>query len=257
MGAIRCKVLIVGCAVRASAEFCAHLGSHGMTVVAQNYGDELRSTIEVFAPDLAVVELVDSNVATTIDWVRGASDLPVLLLVPHGSSSALRIAAFREGADDVLEHPVHADELAVRVRAILRRRNVDNLFRVNDIVIDEAGHMAWRGDNLLCLTATEFGILDMLARNADVVITKRQLLSAVWGFDDYDVNVVEVHVCALRRKLEQFGPRMIHTVRSLGYVIRTCAATVVPTLEWPAERPVAESHPLIRLTEAASAVSAC
>ena len=60
----------------------------------------------------------------------------------------------------------------------------------------------------------------MLARNVDVVVSKRQLLVEVWGFDEYDVNVVEVHVCALRRKLEAFGPRMVETVRSHGYVIR-------------------------------------
>ncbi len=72
----------------------------------------------------------------------------------------------------------------------------------------------------LGLTPTEFQLLLVLARNADVVVSKRRLLSEVWGFDQFDVNVVEVHVSALRRKLEKFGPRLVETVRSHGYVIR-------------------------------------
>ena len=164
--------------------------------------------------------------AVTVARVRGETDLPILLLVPADSDPSMRIAAFRFGADDVLVEPPNMEELAVRVRAILRRRNVDNLFRVNDLVIDEAGYTAWRGDHLLCLTPTEFHILDLLARNADVVITKRQMLAEVWGFDDFDVNVVEVHVSALRRKLELHGPRIVQTVRGIGYVLRNVAPTV-------------------------------
>ena len=198
-----------------------------MTAVAVGY-DELASTIEVFVPDLAVARVAHGDVAHTIARVRGETDLPILMLVPAESDSSTRIAAFRCGADDVLVEPPNMEELAVRVRAILRRRNVDNLFRVNDLVIDEAGYTAWRGDHLLCLTPTEFHLLDLLARNADVVITKRQMLAEVWGFDDFDVNVVEVHISALRRKLEELGPRLIHTVRSLGYVIRTSAAIGAP-----------------------------
>ena len=87
-------------------------------------------------------------------------------------------------------------------------------------MIDEVGHLAWRGEQPLALTPTEFQILLVLARNADVVVSKRRLLSEVWGFDEFDVNLVEVHVSALRRKLEEFGPRLVETVRSRGYVIR-------------------------------------
>ncbi len=235
MGFIPYKVLVVGCSTRLGAEVCAHLAGHGMTAVAQPY-DELALTVAVFEPDIVVAQLVAGDPASTIGRIRQTSDIPILMLVPGGGGASLAVAAFRAGADDVLEQPPSMEELAVRVRAIMRRRNVDNLFRVGDLVIDRAGYMAWRGDHLLCLTATEFHLLDLLARNADVVITKRQMLSEVWGFEHFDVNVVEVHISALRRKLEQFGPRVIHTVRSLGYVVRTGAAERVPIdpNPWPA-----------------------
>jgi two-component system, OmpR family, response regulator len=70
------------------------------------------------------------------------------------------------------------------------------------------------------LTATEFKLLCYLAEHRGKVVTKTQILSAVWGFDVYDANLVEVHISALRRKLEQHGPRLLHTLRGLGYVLR-------------------------------------
>ena len=174
----------------------------------------------VLEPDLAIAELHNGDPARTIGLLRGSSHVPVLLLVPEQTPSAVTIAAFHAGADDVMEHPVDSEELLCRVQAILERRDMDRQVRVRDLVIDEAGGLAWRGDQQLALTPTEFQILSVLVRNLDVIVSKRQLLSEVWGFDEFDVNVVEVHVSALRRKLEEFGPRLVETVRSRGYVIR-------------------------------------
>ena len=89
-----------------------------------------------------------------------------------------------------------------------------------DLSIDEVGHRVFRGESELELTVTEFNLLAMFLRNAGRVLSKRQLLASVWGFDDYDVNLVEVHVSALRKKLEQCGPRVVQTVRGIGYVLR-------------------------------------
>lgn len=95
----------------------------------------------------------------------------------------------------------------------------------DDVRVDEVGHLVYRGDDELELTVTEFNLLAMFMRNAGRVLSKRQLLAAVWGFDDYDVNLVEVHVSALRRKLEVHGPRIVQTVRGIGYVLRAESAT--------------------------------
>jgi DNA-binding response OmpR family regulator len=190
-----------------------------MAAIAQQY-DELALTLAVFDPHLVVAN-VGEDVTEAIERIRGTSDVPILALVARRGDA---VAAFNGGADDVLELPPDMEELSLRVASILRRRHVDELTHVGDLVVDRSAFMAWRGDKLLELTVTEFNLLDLLVRNADVVITKRQMLSEVWGFDHFDVNVVEVHISALRRKLEQFGPRVIHTVRSIGYVVRTGAA---------------------------------
>ncbi len=219
LGLVHGKVLVVGCPTRTNAECGALLGSAGLSVVTQGFRG-LDTTMAVLEPDLAIAELQNGDPATTIGLLRGRSRVPVLLLVPQRTPSAVTIAAFHAGADDVMEHPVDCQELLDRVRAILDRRDADRQVRVRDLVIDEAGSLAWRGDQQLALTPTEFQILSVLARNPDVVVSKRRLLSEVWGFDEFDVNVVEVHVSALRRKLEEFGPRLVDTVRSRGYVIR-------------------------------------
>ncbi len=86
------------------------------------------------------------------------------------------------------------------------------------------GHIVSRRGTEIELTVTEFKLLSMFLRNAGRVMSKRQLLASVWGFDDYDVNLVEVHVSALRKKLEQHGPRIVQTVRGIGYVLRESSA---------------------------------
>lgn len=219
MGVIQNKVLIVGCPTAVSVELCAQLGRSGMSVVAQDFRD-IESTVRLLVPDLAIVELFLGNPQLTISRVRGDSDLPILLLVPPDARPNLAVEALRSGADDVVVLPVDTDELVLRAQSILRRCEFDRLVQVHDVVVDEAAYLAWRGEHALHLTPIEFRLLVGLAHNVGVVLSKRELLGLVWGFDDFDVNLVEVHVSALRRKLEVFGPRLIQTVRSHGYVIR-------------------------------------
>jgi len=104
---------------------------------------------------------------------------------------------------------------------VLRRSGrTAQVVEVDDLVVDESAGLAVRAGHALELTATEFRLLTQLARHRGRVLSKVQLLSQVWGYDDYDTNLVEVHVSALRRKLEEHGPRLVHTVRGLGYVLR-------------------------------------
>jgi two-component system OmpR family response regulator len=92
--------------------------------------------------------------------------------------------------------------------------------RIGDLVIDEAAHTVCRAGSLVELTRTEFELLLALARHPAQVLSRAQLLGQVWGFDHYGPNLVEVHICSLRKKLEAHGPRLIHTIRSAGYVLR-------------------------------------
>jgi DNA-binding response OmpR family regulator len=91
---------------------------------------------------------------------------------------------------------------------------------VGDLVVDDGARTVVRGGVPLELTRTEYDLLVMLVQHVGRVLSKTQLLTQVWGFDAYDPNLVEVHMSALRRKLEATGPRLIHTVRGAGYVLR-------------------------------------
>jgi DNA-binding response OmpR family regulator len=113
------------------------------------------------------------------------------------------------------------EELLARVRAVLRRAGKMHPPRlaVSDLLVDEETGAAIRNGQPLRLTPTEFRLLVFMLRNKGRVLSKVQLLTQVWGYDEYDPNLVEVHVSALRRKLEEHGPRLIHTVPGLGYKV--------------------------------------
>ena len=131
-----------------------------------------------------------------------------------------RIAGLELGADDYLVKPFALEELMARVRAVLRRRGaIPQVLEVERLLVDEEhGFAARDGRELaLALTSTGLRLLAFLVRHRGQALSKAQLLTQVWGYDAYDHNVVEVHISALRRKLEANGPRLIHTVRGIGY----------------------------------------
>jgi DNA-binding response OmpR family regulator len=132
-----------------------------------------------------------------------------------------RLCGFEAGADDYVVKPFVAAELVARVRAVLRRtgRLRSTTVEVADVVIDEDAGEVLRGGRRIAVTATELRLLGYLARQRGRVVSKTQILTQVWGYDAYDPNLVEAYVSTLRRKLEQHGPRLIHTVRGVGYRI--------------------------------------
>jgi len=131
-------------------------------------------------------------------------------------------AAFDAGGDDYVVKPFIMAELLARMRAVLRRsgREGRRVLEIADLIVDEDAHAAVRAGTTLDLTQREFSLLATLCHHTGVVLSKVQLLTQVWGFEHYDLNVVEVHISALRRKIEEQGPRLIHTVRGVGYVLR-------------------------------------
>ena len=133
-----------------------------------------------------------------------------------------RLEGFDAGADAYLVKPCSMAELLARVQDLLRRtgRLSSAVRQIGDIVIDDAARTVIRGGQTVELTRTEYDLLAVLAKHQGQVLSKVQLLTQVWGFDAYDVNLVEVHMSSLRRKLEAHGPRLIQTVRGVGYVLR-------------------------------------
>jgi two-component system response regulator MprA len=158
-----------------------------------------------------------------------APDLMVLLLTAR-DATADRVAGLDAGADDYLVKPFASEELMARIRALLRRRAAvtdgatDSAARLAlaDLVLDEAEHRVSRGGRPITLTAQEFALLLFFLRHPRQVLSRAQLLDAVWGLDATTAsNVVDVYVGYLRTKLEAGGePRLLHTVRGVGYVLR-------------------------------------
>ena len=149
---------------------------------------------------------------------------PVLMLTARHEVSD-RVAGLDAGADDYLVKPFALDELLARVRALLRRASVtggEDELRVGDMTLDPNRRQAWRGDRELELTKTEFDLLELLMFNAGIVVTRDTIYERIWGFDfETSSKSLDVYIGYLRRKTEADGePRLIHTVRGVGYTAR-------------------------------------
>ncbi|MCZ4493365.1 MAG: response regulator transcription factor [Conexibacter sp.] len=178
-----------------------------------------------FVPDLVVLDLglpkLDGmDVARRL---RAADDVPILMLTARDALES-RVAGLDAGADDYLVKPFERQELLARLRALLRRRppRGSASLVVSDLALNPDTHEVRRGDRAVELTQREFELLEYLMRNERIVVPRQRLLEDVWGYDPFaTTNTIEVFVSNLRRKLEGGGePRLLHTIRGAGYVLR-------------------------------------
>ena len=195
------------------------LVDEGFVVAAREDGIALADDLAAFVPDIAILDwmLPGPNGLSLAAQLRSRSDCAVMMLTARDEVDD-RLRGFAEGIDDYLVKPFSMAELVARVSAILRRRGrLPSVIEIGDLMIDIDGARSARGDEPLTLTATEFRLLSFLAQSRGRTLSKGQILTQVWGYDDIDANVVEVHLSSLRRKMEANGPRLIHTVRGIGY----------------------------------------
>jgi DNA-binding response OmpR family regulator len=178
-----------------------------------------------FTPDLVILDLglpeIDGlEVARTL---REGDDLPILILTARDAVES-RVEGLDAGADDYLVKPFERQELLARIRALLRRRPPRGSapLRVGDLSLNVDTHEVARGERAMELTQREFELLEYLMRNERIVISRQRLLDEVWQYDPFSAtNTIEVFVSNLRRKLEAGGePRLLHTIRGAGYVLR-------------------------------------
>jgi two-component system, OmpR family, response regulator MprA len=155
--------------------------------------------------------------------LRDDGDVPILILTARDAVDS-RVEGLDSGADDYLVKPFEREELLARLRALLRRRppRGSAFIVVGDLRLNPDARQVYRGDREIELTAREFELLEHLMRNERIVVSRQALLDEVWGYDPFaETNTVDVFISNLRRKLEAAGePRILHTVRGAGYVVR-------------------------------------
>jgi len=202
------------------------LRDEGLVVLDAPDGSGLHRDLAAFVPDLVVLDwmLPGASGIQLAGSVRTSSDAAIVMLTARDDVED-RLRGFAEGADDYVVKPFAIAELVARVTAVLRRRGrVPAVVEVGDLVLDPDAAVARRAGVVLELTATEFRLLAFLAESRGRTLSKGQILTQVWGYDSVDPNLVEVHLSALRRKMEVHGPRLVHTVRGLGYRLSAVAA---------------------------------
>ncbi len=178
------------------------------------------------APDAAILDVnmpFADGIAVTRRLRERGDRTPILLLTAR-REPADRVEGLDAGADDYLPKPFDLDELLARVRARVRRSGggVATTHVSGDLTLDVAKRMVRRGDRVVELTKTEFDLLELLARNRDIVLSRSQIYTDIWGYDfELSSKSLDVHIGYLRRKLEEAGEeRLVHTVRGVGYVAR-------------------------------------
>ena len=183
-------------------------------------GTTLEHRLAECPPDLVLLDVMlpGRDGFELLGVLRRRSTAAVLMLTAR-DGLAERVQGLSQGADDYLVKPFAMAELTARCHALLRRsRPGGNEIEVGDLVVSDGASRVTHAGRVLDLTGTERRLLGYLITHRERVVSKTQILTAVWGYDGFDENVVEVHVSALRRKLEADGARrLVHTVRGLGY----------------------------------------
>ena len=208
------------------------LAFNGYQVDLAADGKEALDTVQQRRPDAMVLDVMMPRLdgLEVCRRMREAGDeLPILVLTARDDVSD-RVAGLDAGADDYLPKPFALEELLARLRALLRRRSADEVaaragaprLEFADLSLDPDTREVRRGQRAISLTRTEFALLELLLANPRRVLSRSQILEQVWGYDFPTTgNALEVYIGYLRRKTEADGePRLIHTVRGVGYVLR-------------------------------------
>ena len=199
----------------------------GFDVVTATDGREALEQVETRQPDVIVLDWLMPGLdgMGVIDHLRAVQDDTMILMLTARDAIGDRVEGLESGADDYLVKPFAPAELLARVHALLRRSGgaaKDQPLAYVDLTLDPVTRETRRGERQFELTPTEFDLLHYLMRHPRQVLRREQILEEVWGYDfGGDDNVLEVYVGYLRKKTEQAGePRLIQTVRGVGYVLR-------------------------------------
>ena len=190
----------------------AQSGAQGLAIARERPSDLV--ILDVMMPGLSGFEVLER--------LRAADEHRPVLMLTAKDAPADQVRGLESGADDYVVKPFTFAVLLARVHALLRRQRLEHprMLRFVDLSLDTGSHKVYRGEREVPLTSLEFRVLQEFLVHPQQVLSKDVLLDRVWGYD-FDANVVEVYVKQLRQKLEAEGePRVIHTIRGVGYVLR-------------------------------------
>jgi two-component system response regulator MprA len=217
------RILVVDDEPSVRAALDRALRMDGYRVQLASDGTEALDALAHTPPDAIVLDVLmpGPDGLEVCRRLRAAGDRTPVLMLTARDAVPDRVKGLDAGADDYLIKPFALEELGARLRALLRRTGgpVEDPLRYADVVLDPAGHTVHRGETLVELTRTEFLLLELLMNHPRQVLTRTQIFEHVWGYDfGPSSNSLEVYVGYLRRKLGD--PRLIQTVRGVGYVLR-------------------------------------
>jgi two-component system OmpR family response regulator len=209
----------------------ASLRFAGYDVASAANGKEALDLAQTFRPDLVLLDVMMPGIDgfTVLSRLRGEGhQVPVLFLTARDATDD-KVRGLTTGADDYVTKPFSLSEVLARIGAILRRTNGESAapngrLSFADIELDDDTHEVWKAGKPVPLSPTEFKLLRYFLSNPRRVLSKAQILDHVWNYDFAgEANVVEAYVSYLRRKLDTTEPRLIHTLRGVGYVLRVPA----------------------------------
>lgn len=206
----------------------AALTHHGFEIDEADNGRTALELIKRDRPDLVVLDVMmpDLDGFEVCRRLRSEGDSTPVLFLTAKDDTADKVQGLALGADDYLQKPFSLDELVARIEAVLRRTSAAHdatVHRIADLSMDDDAHQVRRAGRELALSPTEYSLLRLLLVNQGRVLSKTQILDHVWDYDydgDGDGHIVETYIGYLRKKVDADEPKLIHTVRGVGYVVR-------------------------------------
>jgi two-component system, OmpR family, response regulator MprA len=220
----RSRILVVDDDAHIVSSLRRALVYEGYDVLTAADGVEGLARARETPPDLAILDVMMPGIdgIEVCRRLRAEGEVAILLLTARDGTSD-RVRGLDSGADDYLVKPFAIEELLARLRSHLRRRlSAPERIQVGDLVLEPATRLVRRGHRQIELTLQEFGLLELLIRHPNQVMTRQRILDHVWGYDARPAsNVVDIYIHYLRDKVDRGEDRaLIHTVRTLGYVLR-------------------------------------
>ena len=221
------RILVVDDEDNLRTMLVAALKFEGFDVAQVSNGREALRALKEARPDLIILDVMmpELDGFATLKRMREAGDRTPVIFLTAKDTSADAVAGLGLGADDYLAKPFALEELVARVEAVMRRVDASpdaaSVMSLADLLIDDVAHRVTRGDREIHLSPTEYKLVAFLVANAGRVMSRGQLLRNVWGYSpDDDPSVVETYIGYVRKKVDATEPKLIHTVRGVGYTMR-------------------------------------